>query len=684
MESNQASVYFKNKLIILFLSYAIMSSVVAYNIIARLGFTIPFADLLQIVGLALFFCNLLVVKEFFGKKDNNLFSFHNLLLLALAGIMLISYLPSVINIVFAYLLPLLGFLGTLWVIYQLFVQHSFKSLLLILPVFAIFALWVVGKLYSTETISPLFLEKIAFGIGHRDTIFHLSIAQMLKTYNISSNGLDGFPYIGYHFGSHWMFARLSFFTGLSVVKAYNLVYPILFIPLYFQTLLYTVIKIGYFLRKQLIDFNIVSKTGIVFWLLFLGIHISLLPLHYGSRVAIWHSYIESESFLIALTFMFIIFCSLIDYSHFTGSSSNRLGHKILLCCLIIASFFLKMSVGLLFIPALAYLQFRHNQFFRWKNLIFWFTGLALCAFAFYFITKGNSSDQKLVLFHFFRTYTDGSIWYYIIHIHFIVLLLFLILRTYEIEKNTPETSLAQLIKLKKTTLAEVLIAIGFMSLLPGLILSIGGGSAVYFSDVMRKTGVVFLLSMAPFIAQITAGSLTITRRFILVVFLVPFTLVILSNTKNHLQTALVKTVNVRYEILPPGQTLKASLKSIQNTMEKRSEYQFIKKLDSLNHLPIAEKRKLLINVPHSDSSYYNRIGWPSTFIIPALTGIPALNGLPFQKGMDTYPYYGIARYQKREVPFIGSDNLDKLKERAKKLGIEDKKIIQFKSTFKKQ
>ncbi len=92
------------------------------------------------------------------------------------------------------------------------------------------ALYAAGAIWGDGFENPLFVENLCNGYAHIDTLFHATLANMLRTYGVCSTGLDGLPHVLYHFGSHWIFARASNLVDLPAIDFYNLAYPVIFAP----------------------------------------------------------------------------------------------------------------------------------------------------------------------------------------------------------------------------------------------------------------------------------------------------------------------------------------------------------------------------------------------------------------------------------------------------------------------
>jgi hypothetical protein len=105
-------------------------------------------------------------------------------------------------------------------------------------------LCAAGSVWGEGFENPLFVENLCNGYAHIDTLYHATLANMLRTYGICSTGLDGLPFAPYHFGSHWTFARLSNLLDFPVIDFYNLAYPVIFPPFMIFSLLTFAVSIG--------------------------------------------------------------------------------------------------------------------------------------------------------------------------------------------------------------------------------------------------------------------------------------------------------------------------------------------------------------------------------------------------------------------------------------------------------
>ncbi|MFM6350166.1 MAG: hypothetical protein ACKPFK_34250, partial [Dolichospermum sp.] len=81
----------------------------------------------------------------------------------------------------------------------------------------------------------------------------MSIAQMINHYGTPSTGLDGTPYIYYHYGSHWIAAQLSRFTSMPTFLVYNFGFPVLFVSLFLKVFVQFALSLQMWLFNKLDD-----------------------------------------------------------------------------------------------------------------------------------------------------------------------------------------------------------------------------------------------------------------------------------------------------------------------------------------------------------------------------------------------------------------------------------------------
>ena len=120
---------------------------------------------------------------------------------------------------------------------------------------------------------------------------------------------------------------------------------------------------------------------------------------------------------------------------------------------------------------------------------------------------------------------------------------------------------------------------------------------------------------------------------------------------------------------------------MQRKLVLTREAMFMRTLDSLANLPLTQKRKMLINIPHDDHFYKHfENHFKASYIIPAITGIATINGISEHEITKTIQAYGITAYQNHpHLPLVGPDTPKSLIARAKMQAVGDKEIYQMRT-----
>lgn len=171
--------------------------------------------------------------------------------------------------------------------------------------FAAFMMALIGSLVilgvsQTYTTFDMMLRMNA-GNVHQDTLFHASIAAMIKNYGVSSTGLNGLVSIPYHTLSHALMAFISLFSGVSVLETYGVASWVLFGPL----LLFCITA-----AVAILDRQEAAKPPLVWGLA--ACALALLPKALGAW-GVWRSYFLSESYLVSLGLFLLALAHLFKY-----------------------------------------------------------------------------------------------------------------------------------------------------------------------------------------------------------------------------------------------------------------------------------------------------------------------------------------------------------------------------------
>lgn len=672
----------RNQLLVSVFCYVLAVGFLVFNITARIGFTLPIREYFCSAGLSFFFCSLGVVPQLISRKSLFL-QVSYIFLTAFVIVCILSFLPEYLRFAAGYSIVGTGWLMMLYVTYRTWINFTFKYLIYFIIVAIFFTIWCVSTVYyHAGYVTPLFREELACNTVQVDLIHNMSIAQMIKTYGVVSTGIDGLTITPYHYGSHWVFAKLSIIFDISMIEIYNIFYPIIFIVLFYYWMLQAALKRGIYLYQS---FNIQLEewSGKIFWLLFMILVIGFLPIEYAYKFGIDRSNFNSQSYLLSLIFLFVSFSILHDYAFFEASN-KRFFFSCIVALLTLAIYTMKLSVGFLLIIAIAYLQFRNYCFFSISNLLMW----SVFLFILFFVHRTVSSEVIIEygLFDYINRFTEPKIRHYFIPIYFAVVILFLLIRSFELDTQQIKFNLLESIIKRVAIDIELILIIGLIALLPGNLMIINGNSGNYFSDVPRQASIVMVLATTPFLSKKILFRFSYLSFSFILLFISTFAIGFLSTTLHHIHYDVYKNLSTRYAITGTNVKVSQSYRFIQDKIEQNPKFIFIKKLDSLNQLPIFTKSKYLIHIPRTDSVYYRWAGsWQSSFIVPAIAGIAMINGFPadttsvfIKKG-----YYNFISYQKRKEPVLIDtvDSIESLKRRLHQLHLDGRKIITLHSDF---
>ena len=85
--------------------------------------------------------------------------------------------------------------------------------------------------WGSGFINPLIDQLVLRGQVYQDVLMNMSVSEMIRTYGVSSTGLHGTPYFGYHWGAHAAIGLASSILSIPVSVGYSLLLPLTAIPL---------------------------------------------------------------------------------------------------------------------------------------------------------------------------------------------------------------------------------------------------------------------------------------------------------------------------------------------------------------------------------------------------------------------------------------------------------------------
>lgn len=142
------------------------------------------------------------------------------------------------------------------------------------------------------------IPRLHAGSVTQDTLFHASIAAMIKNYGVVSTGLHGLIETPYHAFSHYLMASISFLSGISVIETYGVASWVLFAPI----LIFCVAACCAMIDR-------VQNLAIPLVWGFATLLLTMLP-YLLIKWAVWDSFFVSESYLVSLGIFLLSFAIL--------------------------------------------------------------------------------------------------------------------------------------------------------------------------------------------------------------------------------------------------------------------------------------------------------------------------------------------------------------------------------------
>lgn len=532
----------------------------------------------------------------------------------------------------------------------------------------LFGVWLVAAAWGLGLQSPLFFEKTTLGGGHLDTLFHGALANVIATQGAPSTGLDGLPYLPYHYGAHVVVALLSSLLGLSVLDVLNFAFPVVFLPL-------SVAALGLFVFELRRLAGIVAPDGALFWVVLVVGHVGILPTAARESVGLGlNRHILSESYLLAGALFFLVAALLVAAWRSAppdlpgaGGVPAPVAWPIVLPLATVLLGFAKISVAYLFLVAVGWLALRLGLLRRPRFLASLLLS-ALLVLPVYAVTNfwGGSATG---LFGFLRLTVEPGWRLLFFPLYFSVSWCFVALRIGQLGWMTLGDAATALRERKGLDVELVLLLVAFGAL-PGLLVEAGHAATDYFSDFPRwvSLGLILALSLPDIRETLfptgSGGWRGIRLRSVAAALLVAaFFGTSVGNVGARLRVAVVEDLEIRGEILRLGDRsfdLKAEGKaalasrnparieaflrrvvapSIDGDLTKHPHWPAIRALREIGALPLSERKGAVLLIPDSTRSFWTTcrgnerfasLFWSKSapFLPPALTGVPLLRGVP--------------------------------------------------------
>jgi hypothetical protein len=578
-----------------------------------------------------------------------------------------------------------------------------------LMIFAgLFSLYAAGASWGSGDQSPLFVEDLCRDHASIDTLYHASISNMLRTYGVPSTGLDGLPYVPYHYGSHWIFARMCNLLDVRVIDFYNRGFPIVFVP--FGVLSLATVAVSLAQKWRGIELRPtadpsyatpasadqgVRPIGVFFWFVLSLGYIGFLP--YASNFMPstgWNSIVLSESYAVAVAVSLLAISSICTFAMDAFVSGKRPGliaasFTAILTLLVVAAIgLLKVSVMLVLVAAAGYF-FLRLKLFRSVSVWLLAAALVLVAGAVYRAASDPGyfalGESRFILFGFPRANVEPQWWPDYLLIYYAWVWTLLAVRFWE-ERIRTLGDLTMAWHERRLLDLEFVLVAALVGAGPGLIMKYS--STHYFSNYQQWLALALLLSITirrpRMSSMLTLGGTRsadliaaagcrgdesglrrpkVTSLFLgLVVLSLAGTL--FSNTLVLLDGMVATNLAARGHAsrqtglgvaLMHGQLHEAAeiLRQSAAAVESRlkADKKIIAVLGSLDEMPLAEKRRSLLFIPKSNRQYWDLLHgpyWPKDgpFVGPALTGLAMIDGLYVPTMDDPWIGHGYDQYSK--------------------------------------
>lgn len=542
----------------------------------------------------------------------------------------------------------------------------------------VFATWACGVAWSTRYKTPVFWETLAYKANvHHDPLYYVSIANNMRTYSVPSTGLDGVPYTPYHYGSAWLNSQWAYLADIDVLAFSTLGPSVIAIPLFFAAILLLVVEVRKSTPSVAAGDARPLRSSYAAWLFLLAGTIGVIPSPGLEAIGIWNLHaMISESYVIGMAVFLLVLATAVAYLR-RKITSPRVGDLVFLLAfapvMIVIAGFLMISLMLLLIATgLILLILGRLYRDRWLAV-----SAVLCVAASgvtFKLVSVPAQNQGLVPFAYLRFSGVATDWWpYFILVHLFWSWLYIYLRLRE-EDLTDVGAIRRAALEGRITDVVVMATVAIAGFIPGELVHIHGGSAIYFSDVQRWLAIALLMAAAPrWVARLRANRGTASegrRSFVsirlshvwLAALIIPISITLILNVIRAPATALRANIALRRAFYAAaGAPASGGVRSLGDSsllaagLHRSPDYALISALRELDRMPQQLKERTLLFIPQSYEAFW-RI-WDdedgrcsfTPMIAPATSGLALLDGMP-PVDCDLTDQYGMLRYRRRTKP----------------------------------
>lgn len=647
----------------------------------RIGFVNSVKPLVATLGLSLFVTVApyigwrLLRRGHYHEADNWWRSHPALTLWAFALTALVGLLTQATEVNPGVVLEIVGYASAAATLISVFRHGNRRANALFILFSAAFAVWVSGVAWSTRYKSPVFWETLEYRANvHHDPLYNASIATHMPTYGIPSTGLDGLPYIPYHYGSGWVIAMWAKLVGMDVLSMYTLGPSLIAIPLFFAAVLLLAVE-----AKRRSSANDPRRgrplnSDYAAWAFFVAATVGVIPTSGMDAMGIWNLHaMISESYVVGLPVFLLVLCVTIAYWRRKRSSSGVADIVFLLGfvpVMLVVTGFLKVSLMLLLLASgIGVVLLARLLRDRWVVLSA-VVGVGVSALT-YKLVSVSAQNQGLVPFSYMRFYVNASWWPYFILAHLFWSWVYIYLRLRE-ERLTTIGELRVAASEGRITDVVVVAIIMLAGWLPGELIEIHGGSAVYFSDVQRWVALALLMAAAsrwlgarrsepsPVVNSSLSHRIRLSHALI-ALLAVPLALTVILNALRAPTTALRANIALRRALYAQaGIESRVGVRSLADSrvlakgLSQSPDYTLIAALRQLDSTQVSLKRRSLLFIPQSYDRFWKLWLEPERcsfvpLIATATSGFALLDGMP-PVDCQLTDQYGMTHYRRRMLP----------------------------------
>lgn len=522
---------------------------------------------------------------------------------------------------------ILTFIALLSIIYVLR-KDKFSDNISLALIFSSIFIFISLLFFSNGYQSILFMEQTVLGVMHRDTIYHISIAEMLASSGVATTGLHGIEAINYHWGSHFLFAGLKGMVGLSAHSFYNYAYPVIFFPLLIKFILRFLNALS--ARIKLPEISI--------YLFFLAVPLLIIT-------DVWRTaFMFSESTCIATLFLLIHSSIILQYIH--EVKDIKLPFIIFSIIALSSVLFFKISTLFVYAPAIiwGYIKFGRSAQSLIISVISTFIFVILAYLFVYPVEMSSNLPDVMSLKYWIHTLLlrMDAFWSNPLRpIPQLSAILIAIIYYFKHYSKSENFSIIDNFKSNSSLLLEMLVVMNLFSIIPAVLLTLKPIDIYYFLYVQILFSTFYLLLLINKRILFLKDSKTLLLIFAALLFVLPF-ITLSGSTRLYFDDRGLKQVKEEMMYL---------------TEEQQVLNLLISEL-SLYRSTLCDG-KTAVYIPGDQDWYYKSQQFrehSSYFIVPAYSGCPLIGGLPeyaLKKGLANYSFEYFTR-----LPDLPIHNLD--------------------------